>query len=55
MQVRALGAGDAEWVERLVVERWGAPIVVGRGRVQRPAELPRFAAFEEGLPIGLVT
>jgi DNA-3-methyladenine glycosylase I len=55
MQVRALGAGDAEWVERLVVERWGAPIVVGGGRVHHPAAPSGFAAFERARPIGLVT
>jgi ribosomal protein S18 acetylase RimI-like enzyme len=55
MEIRPLAATDREWVERLVVERWGDPRVVGRGRVWRPAELPGFAAFEGDECVGLVT
>jgi ribosomal protein S18 acetylase RimI-like enzyme len=46
---------DRDWVERLIVERWGSEDVVGRGRVWRPAELPGVAAFEGGRCVGLVT
>lgn len=55
MDIRPLVDADREWVEPLVVERWGEPIVVGRGRVWRPAELPGFAAFEDDRCVGLVT
>jgi ribosomal protein S18 acetylase RimI-like enzyme len=55
VDVRALRDGDREWVERLIVERWGGEGVVGRGRVWKPAELPGFAAFEAGRCVGLVT
>jgi GNAT superfamily N-acetyltransferase len=55
MEIRALSAGDRDWVESFVVEHWGAPIVVGRGRSWRPAELPGFAAYEEDQHVGLVT
>ena len=46
---------DRDWVERTIVERWGEPIVVGRGGVWKPAELPGFGAFEGEECVGLVT
>ena len=55
MQLRPLAEGDRDWVERLIVERWGEPIVVGRGGVWHPAELPGFAAFDGDECVGLVT
>jgi ribosomal protein S18 acetylase RimI-like enzyme len=53
--MRPLADADREWVERLIVERWGEPIVVGRGRVWTPVELPGFAAFEDDRCVGLLT
>jgi ribosomal protein S18 acetylase RimI-like enzyme len=55
MDIRALAAADRDWVERLVVERWGDAVVTGRGRVWKPAELPGFAVFEGDDCVGLVT
>jgi len=55
MHVRPLGAADRPWLEELVPELWGAPIVVGRGRVHRVAELPGFVALEGDARVGLVT
>jgi ribosomal protein S18 acetylase RimI-like enzyme len=55
MDIRALTGGDADWVERLMIERWGDSTVVGRGRVWKPAALPGFAAFDGERCIGLVT
>jgi GNAT superfamily N-acetyltransferase len=55
MDIRPLTGGDADWVERLMVERWGDSIVVGRGVVWKPAELPGFAAFDGERCVGLVT
>ena len=55
MDLRPLGDADRDWVERLIVERWGEPIVVGRGGVWHPAELPGFAAFDGDECVGLVT
>jgi ribosomal protein S18 acetylase RimI-like enzyme len=50
-----LTGADRDWVERTIVERWGEPIVVGRGGVWKPAELPGFGAFEGEECVGLVT
>jgi ribosomal protein S18 acetylase RimI-like enzyme len=53
--IRPLSEADHDWVEQLIRERWGDEIVVGRGRVWRPAELRGFAAFEGESCAGLVT
>ena len=55
MDVRPLGDSDRDWVERLIVERWGAPLVVGRGRSWNPVELPGFAALDDDRCVGLAT
>lgn len=55
MNIRPLTAADRAWLEEFVPERWGAPTVVGHGRVFRVAELPGFVALEEDEPVGLVT
>ena len=55
MEVRPLTDADRDWVERMIVERWGDAIVTGRGGLWKPAELPGFAAFEGGKCVGLVT
>jgi len=55
VEVRPLGESDRDWVERLIVERWGAPLVVGRGRSWNPVELPGFAAFDGDRRVGLAT
>ena len=55
MEIRALEEADRGWVERLIRERWGDEIVVGRGKVWKPAELPGFAAFDGVRCTGLVT
>jgi ribosomal protein S18 acetylase RimI-like enzyme len=55
MDIRPLAEGDREWVERLIVERWGDAVVAGRGGLWRPAELPGFGAFDGSECVGLVT
>jgi ribosomal protein S18 acetylase RimI-like enzyme len=55
MDLRPLVDADRGWVERTIVELWGDAIVVGRGGVWKPAELPGFAAFEGDECVGLVT
>jgi len=55
VEIRPLSEADSGWVERLTRERWGDEIVVGRGKVWKPAELPGFAAFEGDRCVGLVT
>jgi len=53
--VRELTRADRAWVGELLAERWGAREVVSRGRLRDASELPGFAAFDGGRPIGLVT
>jgi ribosomal protein S18 acetylase RimI-like enzyme len=55
VESRALDEPDRGWVEQLIRERWGDEIVVGRGKIWKPAELPGFAAFDGERCVGLVT
>jgi RimJ/RimL family protein N-acetyltransferase len=55
VELRPLTENDHAWVERFIRERWGAPEVAGRGRLQRPADLAGFAVFEGDEPTGVVT
>lgn len=55
MEIRRLAEDHRTWLETFVVDRWGAPIVVGHGRVYRVADLPGFVALEHDEPVGLAT
>jgi N-acetylglutamate synthase-like GNAT family acetyltransferase len=55
MEVRALTPQDASFVASFIAERWGSEVVVSRGRVHRPVELPGFVATEAGRTAGLAT
>jgi GNAT superfamily N-acetyltransferase len=55
MNLRPLADADRAWLEKFVVDRWGAPIVVGHGRIYEVAELRGFVALEDQEPLGLVT
>jgi ribosomal protein S18 acetylase RimI-like enzyme len=55
VDIRELSEADRDWVGRLIRERWGDEIVVGRGKVWKPAELPGFGAFEGDRRVGLVS
>jgi ribosomal protein S18 acetylase RimI-like enzyme len=55
VDIRPLSEADHDWVEGLIRERWGDEIVVGRGKIWKPAELPGFAAFDGDRCVGLVT
>jgi len=55
LRVRSLQTSDRGWVASFVESHWGSDIVVGKGRVLRPAELEGFAAFKGKIPTGLLT
>jgi ribosomal protein S18 acetylase RimI-like enzyme len=46
--VRATGKADRTRLGERIAEAWGAEIVVARGQVFRPAELPGFLAEDRG-------
>jgi ribosomal protein S18 acetylase RimI-like enzyme len=56
-QIRPLDdeAHDRDWAASLIIERWGAPVVVAHETVYRPAGLPGFVAWQAGQRVGLVT
>ncbi|MBN2388945.1 MAG: GNAT family N-acetyltransferase [Anaerolineales bacterium] len=53
--LRPLTPNDRDLVRQKTIASWGSAIVVARGEVLRPAELPGFLAESEGEPIGLLT
>lgn len=56
MVIRPLLSERRDWVERFIEERWGASVVVVRGKRYYPAALPGFVAYvEDGPPVGVVT
>jgi ribosomal protein S18 acetylase RimI-like enzyme len=52
--VRPLGDGDREWARGKLRELWG-DVVVSRGRMHDPTELPGFLAEQDGEAVGLLT
>lgn len=55
VRVRPLQPDERDWAGDLVRERWGDEIVVGHGRIWRPAELDGFVAQDDGTRVGLLT
>lgn len=53
--VRPIVDADRPWLAGRVVQLWGAEIVVSRGMVHRPAELPGFVAELGGTLAGIAT
>lgn len=53
--IRALSAEDEDWVVAFVDRRWGAPFVVGHGKLYYPHTLPGFVAEADGEAVGLIT
>ncbi len=53
--IRPIDPEDRVWVIQFITEHWGAEIVVSRGVVYHPQDLPGFVAIQEGEKVGLVT
>ena len=55
MDVRPVGEEERTWLRSALQQRWG-DVVVGRGRVWRPHELPALVALEgAGERVGIAT
>jgi ribosomal protein S18 acetylase RimI-like enzyme len=56
VEVRELRDDERPWLRATLRERWGDEIVVGRGRVRYPAELPALVAVDDsGVRVGLAS
>ena len=53
--IRPIIDADRAWIQELTTVQWSAPIVVSRGRIYHPDQLPGFIAECEGQPCGLLT
>ena len=54
-QVRPLTREDRNWVSALLVEHWGSPRIVTRGKTHHADELGGFVAVQGDKRIGFVT
>mgnify|MGYP003818227613 CR=1 FL=1 len=55
MDVRPVTPADKPAIERLMHSEWGSTVMVSRGVLYHPVELPGFVAEEEGEVVGFVT
>jgi hypothetical protein len=46
---------DREWVSQFIHEHWGSNMVVSRGVIYYPQDLPGFVALHQCEKVGLVT
>jgi ribosomal protein S18 acetylase RimI-like enzyme len=53
--IRPIIAADREWIKQQTIEHWSAPIVVTRGQIFQPDELPGFIAERQGRLCGMLT
>jgi ribosomal protein S18 acetylase RimI-like enzyme len=54
-EVKPTGADDRSWMAGMLRRWWGSTEMVSRGRLWNLLELPAFAAWRGGDPVGLVT
>lgn len=55
LSIEPITPADRDWVRQFLIEHWGADVVVSRGVVHRPAELPGYIAALDGERVGLLT
>ena len=55
LRVKRATEADRAWMAERAPLLWGAPIVVARGQVHRPAELPCFVAWRASERVGVAT
>jgi len=55
LQVRPTTAEDSEWVQQVLMKRWGDTVIVAHNIVYHPHTLPGFVAILKGNRVGLIT
>jgi ribosomal protein S18 acetylase RimI-like enzyme len=53
--IRPLNFEDKTWVSELMIEHWGADLVVAHGTTYQPSTLSGFAAIQADKVLGLLT
>jgi len=54
-KIRPLNPSDHAWLEKFIIEKWGAKEVVVHNTIYLPAILPGFVAEVENQPVGVIT
>lgn len=55
INIRAIESSDRDWIEKLLVERWGSAKIFVHGEAFFPADLHGFIAVQNAKPCGLIT
>ncbi|TCP59313.1 acetyltransferase (GNAT) family protein [Tumebacillus sp. BK434] len=55
VQIRALEPADRSWLRDFLIEHWGSPQMVYSQGIHQLDELPGFVAWQEQVPVGLIT
>lgn len=53
--IRPVKPSDKDWVKQFITEHWGADMVVSRGVIHYPHNLPGFVAILNKKRVGLIT
>lgn len=53
LKIREILDTDKKWVKTLLIERWGSPQIITKGKVYNALDLPGFIAFHGEKPVGL--
>jgi GNAT superfamily N-acetyltransferase len=55
MKIHVLSEKYLDWVQSLLRERWGSPVMISRGTIHHANQLPGFIALDSDQPVGLIT
>ena len=55
VEIRRPNDKQRAWIASRCTQIWGAEVVVSRGHLHKPAELPAFIAIEGAAPAGIIT
>jgi GNAT superfamily N-acetyltransferase len=55
MKTHAVSKRHQEWIQSMLCERWGSPVMISRGQIHHADRLPGFIAIDSDEPVGLIT
>jgi len=54
IRIQPIRDTDKNWINRILIDRWGSTTIVTRCVIHAADELPGFIAVEENIPVGLL-
>ena len=55
MKFQAVSEKHQEWIQSILCERWGSPVMISRGNIHHADKLPGFIVIDSDQPVGLIT